>query len=566
MDIRFWLLLSGVLMFFGAGFFFVSSARAAPNSKPAGATITVNTTADEDNTGSDCSLREAIVSSNGGTDFGGCGHSGSYGSGDVINFSLGCGVCQITLSNGNLYIDQDMTILGTGSANLTVSGNNASRVFNVNSDRIVTISDLTIANGSAINSAGVINNGAILTLNNVVITGNVAASGNGGGVYNNIGRMMVIVNSTILSNTANSGGGVYNAGLLTITNSSIGAVGLSNSASSGGGIFNDVGAALAVNNTTIVSNTTPSGNGGGIFNSGDAILASTSVLSNTSTGGGGIINSSTGVLTITLSNISNNINTGPTGGGGLENAFGVVTIVSSTISSNHSTHASGEGGGIENLNGTLIIVGSAVIRNTSSGVSSGGGGLRNSSFSSGTATMTISNSTISGNTALASGGGIENVQSASVSILNLYHSTIANNTSVTANGGGLSNASAMTNLKSTIVAGNTAGGSAPECLGAMTSQGYNLISNTASCGLVSTTGDVTDLDARLGPLANNGGATKTHALLPGSPAIDQIPVSTNGCGTTLTADQRGVIRPIGPKCDMGAYEAPINLFLPLILR
>ena len=77
----------------------------------------------------------------------------------------------------------------------------------------------------------------------------------------------------------------------------------------------------------------------------------------------------------------------------------------------------------------------------------------------------------------------------------------------------------------------------------------------------------------LAPLADNGGDTLTRALLDGSPAIDQIPDGVNGCGTTFTADQRGINRPLDGDgdgtagCDIGAYEAlaPM-LYLPIILK
>jgi hypothetical protein len=58
-------------------------------------------------------------------------------------------------------------------------------------------------------------------------------------------------------------------------------------------------------------------------------------------------------------------------------------------------------------------------------------------------------------------------------------------------------------------------------------------------------------------LANNGGPTQTYALLPGSPAIDQIPPGINGCGTSVSTDQRGVSRPQGSGCDIGAYELSV---------
>jgi len=90
------------------------------------------------------------------------------------------------------------------------------------------------------------------------------------------------------------------------------------------------------------------------------------------------------------------------------------------------------------------------------------------------------------------------------------------------------------------------------------SQGYNVDSD-GSCQLTAPT-DRPGVDPQLGPLQDNGGATLTHALLPGSPAIDAIPWGTNGCGTTLISDQRGQARPqpASGACDIGAYEVEVD--------
>ncbi|MCO5176855.1 MAG: hypothetical protein M9890_07805 [Thermomicrobiales bacterium] len=91
--------------------------------------------------------------------------------------------------------------------------------------------------------------------------------------------------------------------------------------------------------------------------------------------------------------------------------------------------------------------------------------------------------------------------------------------------------------------------------------GYNL-SSDATCVSAETSVVTTD-PLLLGPLADNGGLTQTHALLPGSPALDRIPLGTLGCGTTLMTDQRGVARPKDAGCDIGAFESPDST-LPVI--
>lgn len=118
-----------------------------------------------------------------------------------------------------------------------------------------------------------------------------------------------------------------------------------------------------------------------------------------------------------------------------------------------------------------------------------------------------------------------------------------------------------TTIKNSILAGNS-NGSGPNNVvklnATLTSQGYNLESGT-DAGFTST-GDLQNSNPLLIALANNGGPTKTHALEDGSPALEQIPSGTNGCGTTYTTDQRGETRPGSKnqptnKCEIGAWEA-----------
>ena len=105
-------------------------------------------------------------------------------------------------------------------------------------------------------------------------------------------------------------------------------------------------------------------------------------------------------------------------------------------------------------------------------------------------------------------------------------------------------------LVNAIIANNTGG----DCLFAVSSLGHNLDSD-GTCNLTAT-GDLSNTDPLLGPLQDNGGPTFTHTLLPGSPAIDAIPLEacTDKDGNPITTDQRGVLRPQGAACDLGAFE------------
>jgi hypothetical protein len=182
--------------------------------------------------------------------------------------------------------------------------------------------------------------------------------------------------------------------------------------------------------------------------------------------------------------------------------------------------------------------------------------------------MTITNSTLSGNSAGYDGGAI-----GGGGILAIESSTLSNN-SASGFGGGIKVSGGMGySLRNTIVANNTATVDGPDCYAmAITSGGYNLIGDKSGCMFTPTTGDLTGVDAKLGVLQDNGGPTLTHALSSGSLAIDHA--NPDGCknaaNNLLAADQRGMSR--HGRCDIGAYEwqpAPFGtntLFLPTIIR
>ena len=275
-----------------------------------------------------------------------------------------------------------------------------------------------------------------------------------------------------------------------------------------------------------------------IVNAVNVAIAKLTIRKGFSVSGGGV-NFSYGTLTINDCFIGGNMAKGPQGfGGGVFNYQGTVIINNSTITGNRSE---GQGGGVDNFSGTMTISNSTISENKAvggSGISNGG-------------TLTISNSTISRNMAISthtSGGGILNYATVTLS-----NSTISDNSSD--RGGGIDNlGTSKVTLRNSIVAHHPDGG---DCHGTMTSNGYNL-SDDKTCKFFNR-GDINDTDPKLGRLQNNGGPTRTHALLPGSPAIDAG--NPNGCtddhGHVLKTDQRGYPRPDKEDkngCDMGAYE------------
>ena len=237
-------------------------------------------------------------------------------------------------------------------------------------------------------------------------------------------------------------------------------------------------------------------------------------------------------------------------GGGILNNGGTLTITDSTISGNTGNR----GGGVANQRGTLTITGSTISGNTAPDA---GGGVYSSTASDfESSKTTITNSTISGNTATTFvGGGIYNFGGLTA----IRFSTITSNTARRdGDGSGVfsfGDSSTRTQVLSTIISANQGTDVDSHTTSSFLSEGYNLIGDGNSTGSFNQTGDQIGVtNPGLGALANNGGPTQTHALLTGSPAIDAIPQGTNGCGTTFTEDQRGVSRPQGSNCDIGSFE------------
>ena len=234
------------------------------------------------------------------------------------------------------------------------------------------------------------------------------------------------------------------------------------------------------------------------------------------------------------------------GGAGILN-WGTLTVNNSTLSGNMAlSETSAAGGGIFN-SGALTITNSTLSGNTGSSRFMFGGAIYNSG------TLTLTNSTLSQNGSNGSvgggGGGIYNAGTASIN-----NSTLSGNSASGDGGGGIYNGGGAVTLQNSIVANSKLGGN---CLGSLTSNGYNL-STDKTCAF-NNSGDLNNTKLRLGHLKNNGGPTHTIALPSGSPAVDAG--NPNGCtdgqGNLLTTDQRGMPRPDKEDsggCDMGAYE------------
>jgi CSLREA domain-containing protein len=267
--------------------------------------------------------------------------------------------------------------------------------------------------------------------------------------------------------------------------------------------------------------------GGGVGNAGTLSVTSSTVTDSVASNGGGLYNQQSGTLTLTGTTVTGNVALND--GGGLANNGGNLQLSLSAVSGNKAARA---GGGIVSFFGTAAVSQTTIAGNTASGKNAeGGGGIAN-----GDGTLTVDASTISGNTAPQASGALLNSDT-----MTLSYDTIARNSA------GIVNTASLT-ATGTIIAGSTQG---PNCFGNRFAEpfGFNLDSGT-TCHLSQPT-DLTNTDPQLGPLASNGGPTQTQALQPGSPAIDHGGTSANGCPP---ADQRGISRPQGPACDIGAFE------------
>ena len=248
--------------------------------------------------------------------------------------------------------------------------------------------------------------------------------------------------------------------------------------------------------------------GGFVVANGTTVILSGLTITGGARSGGGILNA--GMLTLNYVEISGNV--APMGGVG----GGIWNYADATLTLNNST-----------VSGNLAVRGVYDLGR--------GGGIYN------LGTFTLDNSTVSGNDA-DDGAGIAND-----GVLDLSGSTISRNFAELGLAGGVSNNGTLT-VRNTIIATNAG----QDLSGNVTSLGHNLIGNTiGSTGFRPDLGDLLDLDPLLGPLQDNGGPTQTMALLPGSPALD----AGHSAGASLF-DQRGPGFPriVGSKIEIGAVE------------
>jgi hypothetical protein len=380
----------------------------------------------------------------------------------------------------------------------------------------------------------------------LIINGNGVTidSGNNNRMLNtNTAALTTINNITFTKGfVTNRGGAIRAAGPLTVNGSTF----TLNSGGDGGGAISDDGGPVIINNSTFSGNHAQNG-----------------ALSNPGDGAAIRVHGAGQTLTITGSTFTgNNANSGGFGAAWWVDFNGTITMTNSTFANNNAEGDSGVGfvsGGLS----TVTAVGTTMSANhagSSGGVASGGalnvGG-----------TVTLKNSTVTGNTATNGGGGVD------ANSVNLAYADVdGNSAAVLGSNVEIGRAGSLQTFASVIT--NPLGAAAKNCgyvsTTTATSSGYNFVSDT-SCfpggGAVAAATDkiVPGGDPQIGALANNGGPTLTQLPAITSPLVDAIPVSfcqAAPLATGVTTDQRAFVRPSGPGCDIGAVEVAVLVVTP----
>lgn len=488
---------------------------------------------------------------------------------DIINLAPG-GTYTLTApdndinglpSISNAASSGSLTINGNGATIQRVAADNVRfRIFNISSNGSLILNDLTVMGGFTPDADGTQFN----------------TNGRSGGGINNRGTL-VLMNSNVLNNRTGDG-----LGSITSTAGTF-----PGSGGPGGGINNDAGGSDSGNGVLELINSTVSGNitgngadgtsgvdggfggfGGGIFNGPFATLSMTgSTVSNNTTGNGGAGTS------------TSSDGRGGDGGGIYIQGDGPLEIFSGTISGNQTgnsgmssgTGSSGGGGGGIFVNNTPFII----VNSTVSGNTTGNGDTTMDAGGSG-----------------GNGGGIH-ISAGSDFEVNIINTTITDNmtgsgsNSINAinggNGGGIFNQQNNNTVTNTIIAGNSVapGGRGPNCDNSPVMDGGNNLSNDNNPGddglgecfdPTAGTNTLTNFDVAncLGLLANNGGLTLTHALIPSGVngcmtnlAIDGGDNATCASDTVGNLDQRSFPRPSGSNCDIGAFELQQEPFIKI---
>jgi predicted outer membrane repeat protein len=544
------------------------------------------------------------------------GTSGATLDGFTITAGFADGGAYPNDRGGGMFNESSSPVL----TNLTFSGNSAISGGGMgNRYSSPTLTNVTFSGNSATQYGGGMGNEFYSNpmLTNVTFGGNSAVE-RGGGMINSTFSNPTLTNVTFSANSASNGGGMYNNSNPTLTNVTFN---VNSAADSGGGMFNGYSSPTL---TDVTFNSNSAIYGGGMYNSSSSpVLTDVTFNGNTASGGGGMENYASSSPSLTDVIFTNNT---ASSGGGMHNDESNPTLTNVTFSSNTATH---EGGGMYNWESDPSLINVTINNNTavlrgggmgnysssplltnvifSANTADDGGGMHNSystnptltnvTFSGNSATSTgggmynssnsnptLTNVTFSGNSTTSLGGGMYNGSSSPVltnvtfssntatgnggGMFNYTSSPVLTNVTFSANsttslGGGIYNhASSNPQIRNTIFWGNTATTTGAQIYNSSTS--IPSVSDSVvqdGCPAGSACTNIITGDPLLGALGNYGGLTQTIPLQAGSSAID------TGYDVVCTdTDQRGLERPQGVYCDIGAYEYDLPPYVKSIAR
>ncbi len=448
-----------------------------------------------------------------------------------ITFDLSTGAT-IQLTQGELIVSESVSLTGLGVGQSMINAGGLSRIFDVSASQTLTVEDLTLTGGSA---------------------------EDGGAIRGGLNSQIVLQDARLADNSASRhGGAIYTIGAVEVLGSQL----IDNAAISEGGAIHRAGTSgsrsVTIRESELIGNSSGQ-NGGAVFLRDSGLTIADSFFdSNSSQLAGGAISIGGGYTGLHIS-MSEFLSNSAKGFGGAIHmpAHADFTVRDSTFIGNSVTangNGSAEGGAIY-LTKTDFVV-AAYVRTT----------IERSTFNENTANSggavqigggetVIRNSTISRNSAIS--GGAIGVRSTGITgginIVAIDHTTITDNTATGPSGGAGVQAGNAITAHNSIIAGNhwTSGSTLSHDVngGFIVGSSHNIIGLVNGSGVSNgVNGNLVGiLDPGLAPLADNGGLTWTHAVLPNSPAISHA-----NPATALLSDQRGVARQGGPEA--GAYE------------
>jgi len=491
------------------------------------------------------SLRQAISSAN-------------FSPSSVILFDASLNGSTITLTQGELSITKPMAIAGPGADKLTISGGNASRIFNVKSGNPtspVTINGLTLTEGYQFFSNG----GAVYVYDGSLLLQNSVISGNSGryigAIYVGASNVNYYAKLTNLSIQNNSTGvpGHWMIGVAGRSGSlSVGIYDSTISGNTGGAIYLDGKAQLGIERTTISGHTAISGGAVFAFAASRLAINDSTITGNTASGDGGALQ-----LYDTPTYLHRSVFRGNSAGGnggaammtgnpGLLVPLGKLTVESSTISGNNA-YDFGAGIDIKRASGVYIdysLVSNNTLNDFTSSANGGGLALQ---FVVGQ--THIDNSTFYSNFAYHSAGGIGIFDLGTGNNAEFTNVTIAKNGTFNGYSNGILGAGQAT-VTNSIIANNVNAYQQTQDLVGSFKVSYSLIKNASAATITGSHNITSGADPQLGPLTINGGPTLTMLPAAASPVINAGTATSQG----LLTDQRTLPRLVGSHVDMGAVE------------